>query len=81
MSNQFQVTPAAWIPFRDQAVLARLRLLSREELVKHANPEFKINLVLGTEALFVGDMVTRMAAYDRENTHCVMIIPNPAPPA
>jgi glucosamine-6-phosphate deaminase len=81
MSNEFQFSPAAWIPFRDQQVLERLRHLSREELVKHPNPDFKINIVLGTEALFVGDMITRMIASDRENKRCVMIIPNPWPSA
>ena len=82
MSNTtFTFNPAPWVPFKDKEVLERCRNLTREELVQHPNPDFKINIVLATEGLFVADMVARMMKSDIEDKPCVMIIPNPWPSA
>ena len=62
MSNStFTFKPAPWIPFTDKEVLERCRNLTREELVQHPNPDFKINIVLATEGLFVADIVGKGA--------------------
>ena len=80
-NSTFTFTSAPWIPFRDKKVLDYCRNLTREELVKHPNPDFKINIVLATEGIFVADMVARMLKSDIEDKPCVMIIPNPWPSA
>lgn len=81
MNLVFQFEPAAWIPFRDRAVLERCRAMTREELVSHPNPDFRISIVLSVEAVFVSDMIARIVKSDLLNESCVMIIPNPWPSA
>lgn len=75
----FDFQPASWIPFKDKEVLARVRSVKREDMEKHPNPDFKINIVPSFGSIFVGDMVMRMKLSDELDRPCVMIIPNPDP--
>ena len=77
--KEFTFAPASWIPFRDKAVLDRVRGIKREDMEKHPNPDFKIKIVPSFGSIFVGDMVMRMKLSDELNKPCVMIIPNPDP--
>lgn len=77
--TEFTFNSAPWVPFQDKEVLDRVRNISREDMEKHANPDFKIKIVPSFGSIFVGDMVMRMKASDDEDKPCVMILPNPDP--
>ena len=79
MSQPFSFTMASWIPFQDEAVLARMRQLTRDELTQHANPDFKIRILDNVEGVMIADMIYRIQRSDLEDQKTVMICPNPAP--
>ncbi|MEG1524534.1 MAG: hypothetical protein RRZ24_10615 [Clostridia bacterium] len=79
MNNPFTFEPAPWIPFRDKTILAKCRNLTREQLVQHPNPDFKIKIVPDATGIWIADMVVRIKESDDLNKRCVMIIPNPCP--
>ena len=43
--SEFKYKPSKYVPFKDLEVIAKCRKLTREELVKHKNPDFKIRIV------------------------------------
>ncbi len=77
--SEFTFSPAPWIPFRDKEVLERVRNLSREDLVKHPNPDFKIKIVPDYSGIVIGDMVMRMKKSDELDEPVVLVLPNPDP--
>ncbi len=77
--REFAFESAEWIPFRDKAVLDRMRAIKREDMEKHENPDFKIRIVPSFGSIFVSDIVMRMKESDDLNKPCVMILPNPDP--
>ena len=79
--NGFTFEPAKWIPFRDKAILEKVRRIGMGDITKHPNPDFRIHLVKDDELEFIwiADMFHRIkTAYDRDEK-VVMILPNPAP--
>ena len=42
MSTEFNFKSAPWTPFQDREVLARLAVMTPEEIEKHDNPNFRI---------------------------------------
>ena len=42
---EFTYELAKFIPFRDQEVCARVRAIRKEDITKHANPDFKIQVI------------------------------------
>ena len=42
---EFSYAPAAFIPFRDRAVIERVRRIKRQDITRHRNPEFKITVL------------------------------------
>ncbi len=81
MNTDFSFESAPWIPFRDEAVLSRLRRMTREDLLEHKNPLFRIHIVDSVEGVQVADMVLRIQQSDLMDQKTVMICPNPAPAA
>ena len=75
----FNFNPAPWVPFKDKAVLERVRNIPREDMEKHDNPDFKIKIVADTSMLWVADMVMRLKIAADNNEKLVMLMPNPAP--
>jgi len=78
MSN-FRFEPATWVPFRDVEVMERVRKISGKDLEKHANPDFKIKVMLNPHPIFVADMFTMIKESDEQNKKVVMILPCPEP--
>ncbi len=80
MSN-FTFQPAPCVPFKDQAVLDRIRAIKREDIDKHPNPEFKIRVVRDSELGFItfSDMVSRIKQAGEEGLRFSMITGNPNP--
>lgn len=79
--NNFEFSPANWIPFRNKAELDRVRGIKREDMEKHWNPAFRIKIVPDVRAVFIADCFTRMKMSDEQNKKLVMIFPNPWPDA
>jgi len=79
--SDFTFEPAAFIPFRDAAVLDRVRKIKKEDIARHPNPDFKISVMPAAEIEFrwLMDMFLRIkTAADRGET-CVLITPQPWP--
>jgi glucosamine-6-phosphate deaminase len=79
--NEFRYAPSTWVPFRNQEVLDRARKITREEIEKHPNPDFRIRVVKDTdlEHILVSDMFWRIKTAADEGRKLVLILPNPAP--
>jgi glucosamine-6-phosphate deaminase len=79
--EQFSYAPAAFIPFRDQAVIERLRKIKRQDITKHRNPDFRITVVpdADVEFLWLTDMFHRIKTAMDAGKPLVMIMPNPWP--
>ncbi|MBN1352767.1 hypothetical protein JXJ21_25485 [candidate division KSB1 bacterium] len=81
MDTQFTYSPSKWVPFRDKAVLEKVRNIKREDLTNHPNPKFKIKIVKDDEAefIFVTDMFYRIKTASDNDRKVVLILPNPVP--
>lgn len=75
----FEFKIADFVPYKNKEVLERVRKLSGEELTKHPNPDFKIQIVDDPTLVWVSDMIARIVRSDILNEKCVMILPNPCP--
>lgn len=77
----FDFEPAAWIPFRDRAEIARVQAIGRDEYTRHANPDFRITVLPDDQMgpRFVADMVGEIVRAREEGRRCVIIAPNPNP--
>jgi 6-phosphogluconolactonase/glucosamine-6-phosphate isomerase/deaminase len=77
--KEFKYAPSKWVPFRDVEVLERVRHITREQIDKHPNPVFRIQIVPDdqVEFMFITDMFFRIMKAAEERMHCVLILPNP----
>jgi 6-phosphogluconolactonase/glucosamine-6-phosphate isomerase/deaminase len=75
----FECRIADFVPYKDKKVLNRVRDLHGEALTKHANPDFKINIVSSPGMVWAADMIARIQRSDLEDKKLVMILPNPCP--
>lgn len=77
--SQFTYTPSAFVPFRDQEAVERVRKIGRDDLTKHWNRDFKIRIVPDNdiEFLFVSDVFYRIVSAREEGRNVVLILPNP----
>ena len=79
--TEFTYQPSHWVPFRDMAALERARSIRREDITKHANPDFKIRVVKDSdiEFIWVTDMFYRLKTAADNGEPVVLILPNPYP--
>jgi glucosamine-6-phosphate deaminase len=79
--SDFVFEPSHHVPFRDKSAIARCRAITRQEIEKHPNPDFRIKVVPDAEAglLWVADMLRRLKQSADSKQKVVMILPNPAP--
>jgi glucosamine-6-phosphate deaminase len=75
----FDYSPSQWVPFRDKAVLERVRHIKREDITKHPNPDFQIRVIPDSdvEFLWITDMFYRIKQAADADQPLVMILPNP----
>jgi glucosamine-6-phosphate deaminase len=78
---EFSYAPAEFIPFRDRAVIERVRKIKKENITKHWNPDFKITVLPGEdiEFMWITDMFHRIKTAMEADRQLVMITPNPWP--
>ena len=81
MAGTFEYSPSACVPFRDKEALAKARAIKKEDITKHANPDFKIQIMNADEIemVLVADMFYRIKQSDDEDKKVVLILPNPVP--
>ncbi len=79
--SDFTFDPSPCVPFRDRQVIDRCRAITRQEIEKHPNPDFRIRVIGDDEAgtLWVADMIRRLKESSERGEKLVMILPNPAP--
>lgn len=79
--NRFTFAPAAFVPFRDTTIIARLRRLTKSQLIRHPNPDFRIEIVPDAEIEFrwIMDMFFRIKEAMEAGRTFVAIMPNPWP--
>jgi glucosamine-6-phosphate deaminase len=75
---EFEYDLAPFISFRDREACERVRLITREELPRHENPDFRIRVVDQPGDFyrqFADDLVGRIRAARDEGRHFVAIVP------
>jgi len=79
--SKFEYSPSKYIPFRDKKVIERCRTIKREDITKHPNPDFKIQVVNDAdfEFIWVTDMFSRINKASEAGQKLVIILPNPCP--
>lgn len=79
--TEFSFRPAEWIPFRDQAVLERIRRIKKEDITRHANPDFRIRVVRDSSPMFLffTDAVARIMKASAQGDPTALIVGNPNP--
>ncbi|WP_018628681.1 hypothetical protein [Niabella aurantiaca] len=79
--SDFHFKASQWVPFKDKAIIERVRDIKREEIEKHANPDFNITVYpdADVEFVWVTDLFTRIWQAAQLNQKLVLILPNPCP--
>ena len=79
--DKFEYSPSKWVPFRDTEVLERIRKIKIEDITKHANPDFKIQVLKDSEFewRFITDVFFRIKNAMEAGEKLVMILPQPWP--
>src|SRR5665213_2642332 len=78
MTDNFQYGLANFISFRDKAACERVRSISRTDLIKHANPDFKIKIIDDPRTFyqaFSSDLVDRIRVSREAGEQLVLILP------
>ncbi|MCL5070628.1 MAG: hypothetical protein M1308_07000 [Actinobacteria bacterium] len=78
--EKFNYSPSKWVPYKNKEVIEKVRKIKKEEISKHSNPDFKIQVVKDSEIEFIwiADMFYRIKRSSDENMNLVLILPNPA---
>ncbi|MHB1459067.1 MAG: sugar phosphate isomerase family [Armatimonadota bacterium] len=77
--NEFTWSPSACIPFQDVEAVDRVRKIKIEDLTRHPNPDFRIEIVPDAEFEFrwLMDMFQRIKASADEERNVTLIVPQP----
>ncbi len=76
-TREFQYDPSLHVPFRDKAVLERMREIDREDFENHPNPN--LNVRVGDDFDMALDLFTRIKEACDADRRLVMILPQPWP--
>lgn len=79
--TEFRYSPSKWVPFRDVAVLDRVRKIRRGDITKHANGDYRIEVQKDADVgfKFAVDMLQRIVRARDAGEKIVFILPNPNP--
>jgi 6-phosphogluconolactonase/glucosamine-6-phosphate isomerase/deaminase len=77
----FDYSPSHYVPFRDKAVLQKIRNIKREAFLNHPNKNLKITIMTDAEMLlsWMTDLFFRIKDAMEANRRLVMILPQPWP--
>ncbi|MBT3272163.1 MAG: hypothetical protein HN368_03335 [Spirochaetales bacterium] len=79
--EEFTYSPSIHVPFREMEALEKAREIKREDIEKHANPDFNIMVRKAEEInfIFIADIFYRIKKAADEGSKVVLIFPNPVP--
>jgi len=78
MEVMFKYDLAKFIPFRDIDACERVRTITRKDLTRHPNPEFRIRIEDDPRQFyfdFALDLVNRILEAEYDERQCVVILP------
>lgn len=80
-TSEFKYEPSHYVPFRDKAVLEKMRDITREDFVNHPNKNLNITFIKESEVgvMYLMDMYTRIRNAMLAGEKLVMILPQPWP--
>lgn len=76
--GKFKYDLADFIPFRDKAACERIRVIKKEDIRRHPNPQFKIRVIENADEFyfeFALDIVSRIRQALEEGKKLVLILP------
>lgn len=78
---EFTYEPSPHVPFRDKAVLERMREIGPEDFESHPNPNLNVRVMTAEQVgeAFVSDLYGRIKEAGETGEKLVMIIPQPWP--
>ena len=78
-TKTFDFEPASFVPFRDKEAVRRVRAIKREDIARHPNPDYRIEVVKDAdfEEKWIDDIVSRIR--QSAGGQLLMIMPNPRP--
>ena len=76
-TSDFTYAPSHHVPFRDKAVLERMREIGREDFENHPNPNLTVHV--GVEFDMAMDIFIRIKEASEAGRRLVMILPQPWP--
>ncbi len=74
----FEYSLAKFIPFKDEKACARVRAIKKQDLCKHPNKDFRMEIIedkVQFYGRFAIDIVSRIVKTGREGKKCVLILP------
>ncbi len=77
--SEFNFNPADFVPFKDKAVLEKVRKIHGKELEKYSNDKMNIKIIKNPHPVIIGDLFTRIKMSDDLDMRQVFIIGNPEP--
>lgn len=79
--TSFDFSPSEWVPFRDKAVLEKVRKITRDDFLNHPNPNLNVKIVKDFDAwfFFMMELFFRIKDAMEAGRKFVAIIPQPWP--
>ena len=79
--KKFEYGISKWIAFQDKNTCRRVLKIKKEDLAKHSNPDFKINIIKDSNFTFqyILDIFNRIKKSSEEGKRLVLILPQPNP--
>lgn len=77
----FDFEPSPYVPFRDRDVIARCRAIKRQDMDKHPNPDFRIQIVPDEQVrrIMQDRLFSVLAEAAEAGRSCALLLPNPWP--
>jgi len=79
MSVDFSFTPADFVPFKDQAVLEKLRAMTPEQIEQHPNPHVRIKVLADAGSVVLAEKFMGIKESFEQNKKFSTIFGNPNP--
>ena len=78
-ATDFKFTPADFVPFKDRELCEKLRKISGTDLEKHANPNFKIKVMMNPHPVLIATLFSRIKEASEKGKKITLILGNPEP--
>jgi len=78
---EFNYGVSAWSPIKDRKLVEKIKTIKKEDITKHPNPNFKIEIVDDNDFVFkrVIDIYEKIKESDEKDIKVALILPQPHP--